>query len=196
MIVNDFRSWQAILDFWFGPVGSPEHGQLQSRWFKASLDFDAEIRHRFAAYHERAVYGSLASWEDAPHSALALLILLDQFSRNLYRGTPAAFAADPQALRLAQRMVTLSWDSELLPVQRHFVYLPFEHAEDLAMQNTSVRLFEQLKGDSQSEIAIDYAHRHRAVIERFGRFPHRNLILGRSSTPEETEFLLQPGSSF
>ncbi|HKY02184.1 MAG TPA: DUF924 family protein [Burkholderiales bacterium] len=194
--MNDSRSWQAILDFWFGAPGSPEYGQLRAAWFKASPDFDAEIRRRFSEQHARALNGALAAWEKTPLSALSLLILLDQFSRNLYRGTPAAFAADPQALAVARSVVAQGWDRDLVPVQRHFVYLPFEHAEDLGMQNESVRLFEQLGGDSQSKVAIDYAHRHHAVIERFGRFPHRNIILERASTPEEIEFLQQPNSSF
>lgn len=194
--MTDSLSPQAILDFWFGAPGTPAYGQLREAWFKVSSAFDAEILERFGNTHESALNGALDAWRAAPFSALALLIVLDQFSRNLYRGKPAAFAADPQALALAKEVVAQGWDREFLPVQRHFVYLPFEHAEDLATQNEAVRLFEQLRGDPQSAVAIDYAHRHRVVIERFGRFPHRNAILGRPSTPEEIEFLKQPDSSF
>ena len=127
---------------------------------------------------------------------IALLIVLDQFPRNMFRGTPRAFAADARALALARDAVGRGFDEVLLPVQRWFVYLPFEHAEDLAMQRESLRLFERLATDAAGAGTLTYAMRHYAVIERFGRFPHRNAILGRASTPEELAFLAQPGSSF
>ena len=196
MIVNDSLSWRSVLGFWFGEPGGAEYGRPRENWFKTSPAFDEEIHRRFGELHVRALKGEPDTWSQAPESALALLIVLDQFSRNLHRGTAQAFAADGKALALAQRMVAQQWDQAFLPVQRQFVYLPFEHAEDMATQNEAIRLFEQLREDSTSEIAIDYAYRHRAVIERFGRFPHRNAILGRSSTDEELAFLKQPGSSF
>ncbi len=188
--------FDAVLDFWFGPAGSADRGQPKDAWFRRSADFDAQIRGRFLAVHEAAAGGALAAWEQAPGSALALALVLDQFSRNLFRGMPRSFAADALALGVARRAVERGVDRLLSPVERWFIYLPFEHSEDIADQARSVELFESLAGDAYSKSPIDYARRHRAVIARFGRFPHRNAILGRVSTPEELEFLQQPGSSF
>ena len=188
--------WQEVLDFWFGAPDSPRYGQAHAEWFRKSDAFDAQIRTRFALTHEVASRGELAHWRAQPLSALALVIVLDQFPRNMYRGNARAFASDARALDVALHMVAQRYDRSLMPVQRHFVYLPFEHAEDIAMQRESVRLYETLRDDPQSAEAIDYAYRHRDIIERFGRFPHRNAILGRPSTSEELQFLQQPGSSF
>ena len=190
------EDWQDVLDFWFGAPDSSQYGQARAEWFLKSDAFDAAIRTRFASTHEGALRGDLAHWRVRPLSALALVIVLDQFPRNMYRGTARAFAADMLALDVARHMVAQGYDQALKPLERHFVYLPFEHAEDRAMQRESVRLFETLRDDPESAEAIDYAYRHRDIIERFGRFPHRNAILGRSSTSEEVEFLQQPGSSF
>lgn len=190
------EDWQDVLDFWFGAPDSPQHGRARAEWFRKSDAFDAAIRTRFAATYEAAVRGDLAHWRAQPLSALALVIVLDQFPRNMFRGAARAFAADSLALDVARHMVAHAYDQTLKPVERHFVYLPFEHAEDLAMQHESVRLFETLRDDPHSAEALDYAYRHRDIIERFGRFPHRNVILGRPSTSEELKFLQQPGSSF
>jgi uncharacterized protein (DUF924 family) len=177
-----------ILDFWFG-----DQGQQRPEWFRKDEAFDTSIRQRFGSLVERALAGErLDANDDAAHSALARVLLLDQFTRNIYRGTPRAFAGDALALTTARAMVARGEDVELSTLQRVFVYLPFEHAEDLAMQHESLRLFEQL-GDAGF---LDYARRHAVVVERFGRFPHRNAILGRISTPEEIEYLKQPGSGF
>lgn len=191
--VADFRE---VLDFWFGPAGSPEFGKPRDEWFAKSDEFDAAIRTRFLELHRRAADGELQPWQSAPDSLLALILVLDQFSRNLYRGGGRAFACDAQALAAAQLAVARGDDRALLPVQRWFVYLPFEHAEDLAMQRRAAELFEGLRGDADSARTIDYARRHHEIIARFGRFPHRNAVLGRISTPEEIEFLKQPGSGF
>jgi uncharacterized protein (DUF924 family) len=154
------------------------------------------VRERFLGTHERAAAGDMAGWQAEPRSLLALIVVLDQFPRNIFRGTARAFATDARALAAAQRMVAANWDQGLLPVERMFVYLPFEHAEDAAMQARALELFDGLAASPEVGDVIDYARRHQAVIARFGRFPHRNEILGRVSTPEELEFLSQPGSSF
>jgi len=189
-------SWPDVLEFWFGAPDSPEFGRPRTPWFVKSAEFDALIRDRFLATHEAAAAGALDAWSSRPLAALALAVVLDQFPRNMFRGTPRAFAADARALALARDAVQRGFDEVLLPVQRWFVYLPFEHAEDLVMQRESLRLFERLATDAAGAGTLTYAMRHYAVIERFGRFPHRNAILGRASTPEELAFLAQPGSSF
>jgi uncharacterized protein (DUF924 family) len=189
-------SWGEVLEFWFGGFDSPEFGRPRTAWFVKSAEYDALVRDRFHATHEAALAGALDAWATRPLAALALAVALDQFPRNMFRGTPRAFAADPRALALARGVVAQGYDDVLLPVQRWFVYLPFEHAEDLAAQRESLRRFERLAADTSGAGTFAYAMRHYAVIERFGRFPHRNAILGRESTPEELAFLAQPGSSF
>jgi uncharacterized protein (DUF924 family) len=180
----------------FGKPNSPEFGKSQKKWFEKNLDFDSEVRSRFLPQYELAVSGQLDDWQDSPQECLALIITLDQFSRNMFRGTPQAFATDSKAVIAADRAVTNKFDRELLPVQRWFIYLPFEHSENIEHQHKSVELFSQLGGEPDSEMVIDYAKRHLAVIDRFGRFPHRNQILDRETTAEEAEFLKQPGSGF
>lgn len=188
---------RAVLDFWFGAPGSATDGKPRAEWFRKSDAFDRTIERAFAPLIEAALGGALRDWDGQPASALARILLLDQFTRNVFRDTPRAFAGDALALAAAQALVASGGDLGLSPWQRSFVYLPFEHAEDLAMQDESMRLFTRLDGEAQGFAAtLDYARRHRAIIERFGRFPHRNAILGRESTPEELAFLQQPGSSF
>ncbi len=185
-----------ILDFWFadGPNAPRE------AWFKKDAAFDAEIAARFGARVAPAREGALDGWTATPEGALALMILLDQFPRNLFRGSPEAFASDSHALTLARRVVlSQRMDLALTPTQRVFLYLPFEHAESMEAQNFSVALFEGLR-DSPAHAApgksIVYAWAHRSVIARFGRFPHRNAVLGRASTPGEIAYLAQPGAGF
>ena len=186
-----------VLDFWFGALDSAEYGSARKAWFTKDDGFDDRIRTRFGTLIERALRGELEAWAAAPETALAQILLLDQFTRNAYRGTPRAFAGDARALAAASRMVGARHDEALPPFMRGFVYLPFEHAESLAMQDEAVRLFRRLCDESPGQSSmLDYAHRHRAVIERFGRFPHRNAILGRQSTAEEIAYLEQPGSGF
>lgn len=189
-------SAEAILTFWFGQPDESEYGKSRKIWFTKDPAFDREIRDRFYEDYKLAAAGTLDHWRELPQSCLALIILLDQFPRNMFRGQPQAFATDPQALAAAQYAVERGFDQQLLPVQRWFVYLPFEHSENLEHQNQCVALYQQLSDHPESLETIDYALRHRAVIERFGRFPHRNKILGRETTPKEAEFLKQPGSSF
>ena len=187
----------AVLDFWFGAPGSREFGTVRKAWFSKDAAFDATIRERFGALVERALRGELEAWGDEPRSALAQILLLDQFTRNAYRGSARSFAGDARALAAATRMVGSRQDEALAPFMRGFVYLPFEHAEGLAMQDEAIRLFTKLANEAPEHAdMLDYAHRHRAVIERFGRFPHRNEILGRQSTAEEIAFVKQPGSGF
>ncbi len=188
---------QAVLDFWFLAPDNPGHGQSRAEWFRKDDAFDAQIRERFGALIDTAIDGGLRDWAATPRGALAQILVLDQFTRNVYRGTPRAFAGDPQALALAVALTQNGQDQELEPTLRAFVYMPFEHAEDLAMQARAVELFQLLAQSREGfESTLDYAQRHQEVIARFGRFPHRNAILGRDSTPEELAFLQQPGSRF
>ena len=185
-----------VLAFWFGDADA-----VDQRWFRRSDAFDAEIGARFGATVQDALAGRLDGWAARPPGVLASIVLLDQFTRNMYRGTPAAFAGDVQALALARHLLDSDEHLQLPPLQRWFAYLPLEHAEDLALQQQCVRLFEALAAEAGPHRealsgALDYARRHHDVIVRFGRFPHRNAILGRASTREEAAFLLQPGSSF
>ena len=188
---------QEVLDFWFLPPDNPAYGQSRMEWFRKDDAFDAQIRARFGALIDAAIDGGLREWDATPYGALARLIVLDQFTRNVYRGTPRAFAGDTRALALAIALTQAGQDEQLPPMLRAFAYLPFEHAEDLAMQARAVELF-QLLSQAQPGFdgMLDYAERHQEVIARFGRFPHRNAILGRASTPQELEFLRRPGSSF
>lgn len=175
-----------VLDFWFGELG-PED------WFQGGEAVDARIRERFLDLHEALRdEGVPESWRSAARGLLAAVIALDQFPRNLYRGDPRAFAADEAALGLAKKALARGFDRSMTEDERKFLYLPFEHSEDPAEQARSVALFSAL-GDASG---LDYAVRHKAVIDRFGRFPHRNEALGRSSTPREIEFLREPDSSF
>ena len=189
--------WQDVLDFWFLPAGTAGHLTARQAWFRKDPAFDDEIRTRFEPLIRRAIAGELQDWETEPRGALARIILLDQFTRNIWRDTPQAFSGDAAALAAAQRAVKAGQDQAVSPVERAFFYLPFEHAEDLAWQDRSVALFTALAAeDADSASVLDYAHRHHDVIARFGRFPHRNRILGRPNTSEEAVYLAQPGAGF
>lgn len=188
---------QDILDFWFGPVSDPNYGKPRKSWFVKDLHFDQQIREHFLDLHQLASRGDLRAWQAQPLSCLALILMLDQVPRHLFRNQPQAFASDALALTTADFALDQSYDRQLLPVQQWFLFLPFEHSEDLTHQRRAVHLFAQLDlSDPENASCLDYAKRHMQVIERFGRFPHRNRILGRSSTPDEITFLQQPGSSF
>ncbi|WP_207100478.1 DUF924 family protein [Paracoccus shandongensis] len=172
------RTAQDVMDFWFSP-------EMEAHWFAKSDAIDARIRDGFAATHKAAHHRDLDGWAATPDGALALAILLDQVPRNIFRGTPRAFASDDLALDHARAAVDAGFDQQIEPKRRVFFYLPFEHSEDLPDQTRSVELFEAL-GDPGY---LDYAVQHRDIIERFGRFPHRNAILDRPNTPDEEEFL-------
>ena len=176
-----------ILEFWFGDGSNPEH---ERRWFAQDDGFDRACRMGFLADHERAAGGELDSWKYSPSNALALILLLDQFPRNIFRGTPRAFATDPKALATAQDAVARGLDLALAPARRPFIYLPFQHSETLDDQNESLRLFRKLAAEHPTMAGhVEYAEHHMEVIRRFGRFPHRNAVLDRALTPEEAEFL-------
>ena len=185
-----------MLDFWFGAPGSADAGKRRPEWFRKSDEFDAAIRERFLPTYDAAAAGRLADWETGARPLLALIVVLDQFPRNMFRGSPRSFATDSQALAGAQRMVDRGWDADLAPLERSFAYLPFEHAENRACQERSMQLFGALARDPTCADLLEWARKHYVIIERFGRFPHRNAVLDRVSTPEEAEFLKQPGSSF
>jgi uncharacterized protein (DUF924 family) len=189
---------QDVLDFWFLPAGAPGHGQARQEWFRKDARFDGEVRERFGALVEQAAAGGLRDWDAAgPRGTLARILVLDQFTRNAWRGTARAFDGDALALAAARELVLRGADRELSPVERSFAYMPFEHAEDARTQEQSVELFAGLAREHAGfDSTLDYAHRHRGVIARFGRFPHRNAILGRASTPEEIAFLGQHGAGF
>lgn len=179
----------AVTAFWFGLE--------PSRWFGKDAAFDAELRQRFGALLDTAQAGGLKDWLDSPEGALAYVLVTDQFPRNIRRDSAAAFAADPLALAAAEAAVSQGFDRLLEPVRRVFLYLPFEHAEDLARQDRAVALFTRL-AEEHPDMAyyLDYAVRHREVIARFGRFPHRNKLLDRASRADEIEYLAQPGAGF
>ncbi len=181
-----------VLQFWFGDTP----GTRRKEWFVKDPAFDAEIRARFLDLHEAATHGELAAWNEAADSALALIVLTDQFPRNLFRGEARAFATDPIAFATAHHVLARGWDAAMRPVERMFVYLPYEHSEVLSDQEKSLQLFEPLGAFEETKDTVEYARKHWEIVKRFGRFPHRNAALGRPGTPEETEFLKQPGSGF
>ena len=176
---------QDILDFWF----DPDHRSL---WFAKSDEFDAKIRERFQTIHHQAIQAELWSWRKTAEGRLAEILVLDQFSRNLYRDQPQAFAHDSMALMLAQEAISLQLDAQLSPDHRSFLYMPFMHSESKLIHEFALKLFQRLG----NEINLSFEKKHKLIIDRFGRYPHRNAILGRSSTAEELEFLTQPNSSF
>lgn len=185
-----------VLDFWFGDSASVAFGQLREPWFKKEPAFDEEIRQRFHGLYEDAARGACDGWTERPKDCLALVLVFDQFPRNMFRDSARAFATDAAALATARRAISCGDDRVLVPVERVFLYLPFEHSENLEDQRRSVALFESMPDHPKKAEWIDYATRHLVIVERFGRFPHRNRALGRASTAEETEFLKQPNSRF
>ena len=188
--------WQPVLDFWFLPREHPAFGEPRPEWWRKDAAFDASIRTQFGPLIEHALVGGLVEWQGDRHGALARIVLLDQFTRNAFRDTAHAYAGDALAQAAALDMIEGGSDRLLKPVERWFVYMPLQHAEDLALQERAVGLFSALEKDDGFESGLDVAIRHRDIVARFGRFPHRNRILGRVSTIDEIEFLKEPGSSF
>jgi uncharacterized protein (DUF924 family) len=187
---------QALLDTWFGPPGDPAREQHREIWFKSPAEFDNALREAFLADLEAASAGELRSWEALPESALALVLLLDQIPRNIFRGTPRAYATDAAACSIADRALERGFDKVVPPAWRLFFYMPFHHSEDLADQRRSVALFDTLPRNPDRRGALRrYGSPYVEVIERFGRFPHRNQILGRVSTPDEIVFLAERDKS-
>ena len=185
-----------VLDFWFGREDEPGYGEFRDAWFRKDEGFDQEVRERFGSLYERAAAGALDGWRDDARSCLALVICLDQFPRNMFRGDGRTHATDAKAMESARYAVERAFDRELPPFQRMFVYMPFMHSENLEDQRRSVELFGRLAEKPGAPDVTSYAVGHMEIVERFGRFPHRNVILGRETTPEEAEFLERPGSSF
>jgi len=198
------KSIESIIDYWFGehPDDDAVIREKSDLWWKKNPEVDKEIRRRFETLLESELKGELASWANSPRGRLARMLLLDQFPRNMYRGSARAFACDERARQLARETLDQSVDRKLRPVERVFLYLPFEHSENAPDQATGVRLFATLLEEIPETLKppfrnfLEFAQKHKAIIDRFGRFPHRNALLGRDSTPEELEFLKGPGSSF
>jgi uncharacterized protein (DUF924 family) len=180
---------QAFLDFWFGPPGHPERYHHRQIWFRSTPEYDAAVRDGFARDHDLAVSGAYADWADAPETALARIMLLDQVPRNIFRSTPRAFASDHLALATTKRALARGFDQAVPPAWRLFFYLPFEHSENLADQRRGLALLEALPPVPGRSGDGKMSRTHLEIIERFGRFPHRNPILGRVSTAEELQFL-------
>ena len=195
---------QALLDWWFGTAldANEVAAQRNALWFGKSACQDVDSENRFGGLVRQALDGGLQEWAREPQSWLALILLLDQLPRMIFRDTPRAYAGDARAQQLVRQGLEAGFDRQLPRIERVFVYIVLEHAEDLASQNQAVRLYEALQGESgESEKVLfagylAYARKHQVVVECFGRFPHRNAILGRPSTAEEAQFLTEPGSRF
>jgi uncharacterized protein (DUF924 family) len=183
-----------VLEFWFG--AGADYGRRHKRWFEKDPAFDARVRSRFGALLQEMVTEKHGDWLGEPSACLARVLVLDQFPRHIYRGSAQAFSADPLALQAAGHAVAEGYDAGMLPVERLFLYLPFEHSETLEDQQRACQLTAALEPFPETDDAYRYAVAHRDIIARFGRFPHRNAALGRTSTPEEAAFLEQPGSAF
>ena len=181
-----------VLDFWFGRENEPGYGEFREEWFKKDEEFDRQVHENFLEDYERAARGGYDGWQHDPESCLALVILLDQFPRNLFRDDARTHATDDHALDISREAVQKGLDRKLEPFQRHFLYMPFMHSESLEDQQQSVALFQGLVGEGGPDV-MEFAEGHRDTVERFGRFPHRNEVLGRPSTPEEVEFLGKSG---
>ncbi len=187
---------QALIDFWFGPPGDPARQQHRQLWFRSPPEHDEQLRQLFLADYQRAATGALETWEAAPESALALVLLLDQIPRNIFRGTPRAYSTDAAACAAADRALARGFDHLVPLAWRRFFYMPFHHSEDIDDQLRSRALFEALPRDPDRAGSLRrYGRPYLEVIERFGRFPHRNAIFGRESTPEEIVFLAERGKS-
>lgn len=200
---------KTVIDFWFGSltdaVPIDKKSPPAKLWFNGGKTFDEEIRQKFLKDYLKARAGEFKDWERSAQGRLALVIIFDQFPRNIFRGTPQAFETDARALELTQRSIKDAKDKELMCVERVFLYMTFMHAEDLKAQDEGIRAFESLVEDSKTTSALNtpyfeynlkFMRQHRDIIARFGRFPHRNITLNRPSTPDETAFLARPGSSF
>lgn len=183
-----------VLRFWFG--GGSDYGKVHKRWFEKNPAFDALVAERYQRLYQEMLEGKHREWLEDPRACLARIIVLDQFPRHIYRGRAESFSSDALALAAAKHLVASGWDKDMLPVERMFAYLPYQHAESLEDQERALQLYDALKRFPETADTERYAIAHRDIIRRFGRFPHRNAALGRRSTAEEIEFLKGPGSSF
>ena len=187
---DTLREYSSVLHFWFEELVGKQR-------FEVEESRDSMMRDRFGALHRQASLGELFSWRSSGEGRLAEIIILDQFSRNIFRGEPLSFAQDSVALCLAQEAVSLGVDKEFPATRRMFFYMPYMHSESLLIHDSVVPLFESLaEEEAEFSLTLDFEHRHRKIIDRFGRYPHRNKILGRRSSSEEEAFLEEPGSSF
>lgn len=188
---------ETIHEEWFGQIGTAGEvaDDKRVRWYKKDPAFDAHLREQYQHDVRRALAGDYDSWSDTARGTLSLVILLDQFTRNIFRGTPDMYCGDERAVELTERVLQLELDKVLWPSERHFLYMPLMHAENVNRQDRCVEVFAELAAET-GVAASDYAKQHRDIVARFGRFPHRNELLGRTSTAEELAFLKQPGSSF
>ncbi|TPV93283.1 MAG: DUF924 domain-containing protein [Myxococcales bacterium FL481] len=201
---DDSVSSADVIRFWFGAPGPVERVEpaVSRRWWGKDPAFDEEVRRRFAEAHDRATRGALHDWATTPRGRLALVIVLDQFSRNMFRDDPRAFASDALAQAHTSAAIAAGDDLDLTAIERVFVYMPLMHAENLALQEQCVQCFERLAAAAPAEHAdmlrnnLDFAVRHRDIVAKFGRFPHRNATLGRNSSAAELAFLQEPNSSF
>jgi uncharacterized protein (DUF924 family) len=195
-----------IITYWLGSPDSPSYPEARMKlWFGHAPEVDAEMRERFMSIYEKAAAGELTEWETDPKGRLALILILDQFSRNLFRDQARMYAADERAAQLALATIGDGWHLQhYAPLERLFIYLPLEHTESLPLQKFCVRLFQQMEsaaGEDSPDIDLlrnltQYAHKHHDVVAEFGRFPHRNAILGRTNTAEEEKYLATPGAGF
>jgi uncharacterized protein (DUF924 family) len=203
-MTTSLPSAEDVLDFWFGPLDANGRAsdEKTAQWWKKSPEFDAEVRERFGALHEAIAKGQHEGWRETARGTLAYIIVLDQFSRNMFRDTPRAFETDPRALAAAEAGVERGFDRELALAERGFFYMPYMHSEDRQAQARCVDLFTDFVATApeaeREKLSnhVKYAKAHQDIVDRFGRFPHRNNIIGRPSTADEVAFLEQPGSSF
>jgi uncharacterized protein (DUF924 family) len=203
-LIATMETAETILRYWFGTDAADAAiiREKSALWWKKDPKVDEEIRRRFELLLAEEMRGVLESWSTGPRGHLARILLCDQFPRNMYRGKPGSFMYDARARQLARAALDRDWDRPLRPVERMFVYLPFEHSEDRQNQSLSIRLFTALHDGVSPDLKqttlnfLDFAKKHHKIIDRFGRYPHRNAILGRASTPEEIEFLKQSDSSY
>ena len=201
---NTLAEADDLLEFWFADAvtGAEAIARRNRVWFAGGAEFDRACGERFAALLAAAASGQLDHWMESPRGRLALVLLLDQFSRNIYRGTAAAYQQDERALAVCREGIEMEHDKQLAPIERTFFYLPMEHAEDRAIQALSVQSFETLAEEAPEELHdqmqanAGYARQHRDIVEKFGRFPHRNEVLGRKSTPDEEAYLADDAPRF
>ena len=188
--------WRDIYDFWFGAPGGDGHGAVREFWFKSTPAIDREIEERFLEQHRRAAAGGFADWKSDARGWVALIVLLDQVPRNVFRGDGRSFAADPVALSVAKELISSPFHDDLITVEKLFAYLPLEHSENIDDQRKCVALYEAIDAHEEKAGWVEFAVAHKDIIEEFGRFPHRNAMLGRSNTPVEEAWLQSSDQRF
>ena len=190
------NDWMKVYAYWFGEPGTAAHGTVRDHWFHGGRAADELIKTRFSETCRAAIGGRLEAWKAHPKGAVSLVVVLDQFPRNIFRGDPRSFAHDSIALAAARELVEGPFHDDLMTVEKLFAYLPFEHSENIEDQDRSVAMFEAMEPHPSKQEWVDFAVEHRDIILQFGRFPHRNVILGRDSTPEEAAWLAKSDQRF